>query len=66
MMRATAMSAGSSQARLGAVEVRPYQDEDEGAVVALLQDSFGGWPTDLEGADPVRFLRWKHRLSPFG
>ncbi|HLH64455.1 MAG TPA: GNAT family N-acetyltransferase [Solirubrobacteraceae bacterium] len=60
------MSPQVPQARSRATEIRPYRAQDEAAVVALLQDAFGRWPTDMDGVDPLAFFRWKHRSGPFG
>jgi GNAT superfamily N-acetyltransferase len=46
-----------------AIDVRPYRDEDEPAVLALLDASLGGGPA---GRRSTAFLRWKHRSNPFG
>ena len=35
-------------------------------MVALLVSVFGGWPRQLQGADPAAVFRWKHLGSPFG
>jgi GNAT superfamily N-acetyltransferase len=45
------------------VDVRPYGDADEPAVLALLNESLGGGPA---GARPAEFFRWKHLENPFG
>jgi hypothetical protein len=48
--------------------VRRYRDEDESAVLQLLQQGFGRWPI-VEGAgelDPTAFFRWKHCAVPGG
>jgi GNAT superfamily N-acetyltransferase len=52
--------------RVPDLEFRPFRPEDELAVVALLQDAFGGWPSELPVVDPARFFAWKHRMCPFG
>lgn len=44
------------------VEIRPYQPDDESAVLALLQASLGWVPDD----DYLRFFRWKHLENPSG
>ena len=50
--------------RVGArVDVRPYDDADEAAVLALLDASLGGGPA---GSRPAGFFRWKHLENPFG
>lgn len=46
-----------------AIDVRPYRDADEPAVLALLDASLGGGPG---GRRPVEFFRWKHLRNPFG
>jgi GNAT superfamily N-acetyltransferase len=43
--------------------VRPYVDDDEAAVLALLQLSLGGGPVGKRTTD---FFRWKHKANPFG
>jgi GNAT superfamily N-acetyltransferase len=43
--------------------VRPYTDEDEGAVIDLLEASLGGGPA---GERSREFFRWKHIDNPFG
>jgi GNAT superfamily N-acetyltransferase len=45
-----------------AVEVRPYEPGDEGAVLDLLAASMGWVPDDAH----ARFLAWKHQANPFG
>ena len=45
------------------VVVRPFRDEDESAVLGLLQASLGGGPT---GKRTPEFFRWKHRENVFG
>lgn len=45
------------------VEVRPYRDEDERAVLRLLAASLGGGPGGRRTPD---FFRWKHLANPFG
>jgi GNAT superfamily N-acetyltransferase len=45
------------------VDTRPYRDEDEGAVLALLTSTLGGGPA---GVRPPEFFRWKHLENPFG
>jgi GNAT superfamily N-acetyltransferase len=45
------------------VTVRPYRDEDETAVLELLDASLGGGPA---GRRPASFFRWKHLENPFG
>jgi GNAT superfamily N-acetyltransferase len=47
------------------VTVCAYREENEAAVLALLADAFGRWPTGLD-AEPGAFFRWKHTTSPFG
>ncbi len=50
--------------RVGArVDVRPYDDADEAAVLDLLNASLGGGPA---GSRPAEFFRWKHLENPFG
>src|SRR6478736_1311829 len=48
---------------LTGIELRPYEDRDEPAVLSLLQASLGGGPA---GSRPGEFFRWKHLRSPFG
>lgn len=45
------------------VEVRPYRDEDEHAVLRLLAVSLGDGPA---GSRTPEFFRWKHLANPFG
>jgi GNAT superfamily N-acetyltransferase len=45
------------------VDVRPYRDADEQAVLRLLNDALGGGPA---GTRPAEFFRWKHLENPFG
>lgn len=45
------------------VAVRPFRQEDEGAVLELLRASLGGGPA---GDRSPAFFRWKHRHNPFG
>ena len=45
------------------VDVRPYRDADEQAVLGLLSDALGGGPA---GTRPAEFFRWKHLENPFG
>jgi GNAT superfamily N-acetyltransferase len=45
------------------VRVRPYRDEDEPDVVALLSATLGGGPG---GGRSPEFFRWKHLENPFG
>jgi GNAT superfamily N-acetyltransferase len=45
------------------IDIRAYRDEDESAVLALLDESLGGGPA---GRRPPEFFRWKHHRSPFG
>jgi GNAT superfamily N-acetyltransferase len=46
------------------IDIRPYRDADEIAVVELLDAALGlGGPA---GARPVEFFRWKHIENPFG
>jgi GNAT superfamily N-acetyltransferase len=46
-----------------ALDVRPYRDEDEAAVLELLDASLGGGPA---GNRSPAFFRWKHVSNPFG
>ena len=46
-----------------AVEVRPYADADEPAVLSLLRRTLGEGPT---GARTSAAFRWKHLDNPFG
>ena len=48
------------------VTVRGFEPEDEPRVLALLGDTFGRWPTQIESITPAAFFRWKHLSSPFG
>lgn len=50
----------------GAFRVRSFRNDDEGAVLALLQSAFGVWPRDLPGQDGAEMFRWKHTANPFG
>jgi GNAT superfamily N-acetyltransferase len=45
------------------VEIRPYADADEPAVLALLERAMGGGPA---GRRTAAFFRWKHLENPFG
>jgi GNAT superfamily N-acetyltransferase len=45
-----------------AVDVRPFEEADQPAVLALLESSLG-WTRDERHA---RFFAWKHRQNPFG
>ena len=47
------------------VTVGAYRAASEPAVLALLGDAFGRWPTGLD-VEPAAFFRWKHESSPFG
>lgn len=49
-----------------AVTVRKFELEDEKCVLALLQETFGRWPAQIESMTPAEFFRWKHMSSPFG
>jgi GNAT superfamily N-acetyltransferase len=44
------------------IEIREYHDDDESAVLALLQASLGWVPDDQY----TSFFAWKHRKNPFG
>jgi GNAT superfamily N-acetyltransferase len=46
-----------------AIDVRPYRDDDEAGVLALLAEAFQGAPI---GAWSSSFFRWKHVANPFG
>jgi hypothetical protein len=48
---------------LAGIEIRDYQPEDEGSILALVQQSLGGGPT---GTRDERYWRWKHLDNPFG
>jgi GNAT superfamily N-acetyltransferase len=45
------------------LELRPYREEDEPAVLELLQRALGPGPT---GDRSAAFFRWKHAANPFG
>jgi GNAT superfamily N-acetyltransferase len=45
------------------LEIRPYEDPDEAAVLELIRASLGGGPT---GARSAEFFRWKHMTNVFG
>lgn len=45
------------------ISLRPYREEDESAVLELLDASLGGGPV---GRRPPSFFRWKHMSNPFG
>jgi hypothetical protein len=45
------------------IEVRDYIPEDEGSVLALIQQGMGGGPT---GTRDRGFWQWKHFRNPFG
>jgi GNAT superfamily N-acetyltransferase len=45
------------------IDVRPYREDDEPGVLALLGDSFEGTPI---GPWSSSFFRWKHLSNPFG
>jgi ribosomal protein S18 acetylase RimI-like enzyme len=49
----------------GDVTVGACDETDEPAVLTLLADAFGRWPTALD-IEPGAFFRWKHTTSPFG
>jgi GNAT superfamily N-acetyltransferase len=53
----------STSAEQTGVVVRPFRDEDEAAVLDLLQASLGGGPT---GTRTPEFFRWKHHENVFG
>jgi GNAT superfamily N-acetyltransferase len=44
-------------------EVRPYRDEDEPQVLALLRATLGNGPAGVRSSE---FFRWKHVSNPFG
>jgi hypothetical protein len=44
------------------IEIRPWREADQAAVLALLASSLG-WEDDERHA---RFFEWKHRAGPFG
>lgn len=46
-----------------ALHVRPYRDQDESSVLALLDVTLGGGPA---GHRPADFFRWKHLENPAG
>jgi GNAT superfamily N-acetyltransferase len=46
-----------------AIDIRQYRDEDEPAVLELLNLSLGGGPA---GRRPPEFFEWKHTRNPFG
>jgi hypothetical protein len=46
-----------------ALVARPYANEDEPAVLELLESSLGGGPA---GHRPAELFRWKHLENPFG
>jgi GNAT superfamily N-acetyltransferase len=45
------------------LDIRPFEDPDEAAVLELLEASLGGGPT---GARSAEFFRWKHLTNVFG
>ncbi len=45
------------------IDIRPYRDRDEPAVLSLLEAALGGGPA---GVRPSEFFRWKHLENPFG
>lgn len=45
------------------VDLQPYRDEDETAVLELLTTCLGAGPA---GTRPPSFFRWKHLENPFG
>ncbi len=45
------------------VDIRPYADADEHAVIELLNVTLGAGPA---GTRPASFFRWKHLENPFG
>ena len=47
----------------GTVNVRPYRDDDESAILELLDVTLGGGPA---GRRPAEFFRWKHLENPAG
>jgi GNAT superfamily N-acetyltransferase len=46
-------------------EVRPYAAGDEGEIVPLLEEVFGGWP-HLDIESPMDYWRWKYLKNPLG
>ena len=50
-------------AQRSSVTLRPFRDEDQPAVLQLLDASLGGGPA---GRRPPEFFRWKHLENPFG
>ena len=46
-------------------EVRPYAAGDEGEIVPLLEEVFGGWP-HLDIESPLDYWRWKYLKNPLG
>jgi GNAT superfamily N-acetyltransferase len=48
---------------LRTLSLRAYRDDDEDAVLRLLDASLGGGPA---GRRPPAFFRWKHLANPFG
>jgi hypothetical protein len=45
------------------IDIRPFEDDDEPAVLALLDSALEGSPTGRWSPD---FFRWKHLDNPFG
>ena len=45
------------------IDIRPYRDEDESEVLALLVESLGHGPA---GRRTPEFFEWKHLRNPFG
>ena len=47
--------------------VRYYRESDDEALISLLQESYGGWPTVDVTVAPIEHLRWKlnsHAIAP--
>jgi GNAT superfamily N-acetyltransferase len=53
----------SKVSRSTGIAIRPYRQDDEGAVLDLLGSTLGDGPA---GHRPPEFFRWKHAQSPFG
>jgi GNAT superfamily N-acetyltransferase len=47
-------------------QIRPYRNEDEPHVLALLHGAFGTWPGGIVDQDPSELFRWKHEANAFG
>src|SRR5438105_2137219 len=60
------MSISTGSGIANAVKVRTFEEEDESAVLEVLQTAFGHWPGEIAGLEPGQYFQWKHRNCPFG